>query len=359
MLACHARRDLPAYYRLNRCDPRPHQPRGAQHGADADVRHAQPAHPEPALPLELRRRQVGKGGGRARAHGRRRWRRATAPRSRGCCAITSGRRARPCSTGCATRRPPAPRPRVRRHERAADPAPHVPSRRRRRTSRAACAAPSRARCCSTARRAAATPPTRRSTRSMPVGVRGAERATTTCARRSRCAASRAFRCCRAARAGRSAGRPWARRSSSITASISNRVVRYDADARTVTVEPGIVLDALNAWLKPHGVWFPVDVSTSAQCTLGGMAGNNSCGSRSIAYGNMVHNVVGDRRAAGRRHCRVASDPSATMRDAPARVRALVAGLRAIGERERDEIDGQGADGAAPRRRLQHRRVPAR
>jgi hypothetical protein len=45
-------------------------------------------------------------------------------------------------------------------------------------------------------------------------------------------------------------------------------------------------------LKPHGLWFPVDVSTSAQATLGGMAGNNSCGSRSIAYGNMVHNVLG-------------------------------------------------------------------
>ncbi len=71
----------------------------------------------------------------------------------------------------------------------------------------------------------------------------------------------------------------------------NGVVAFDAGTRTVTVEPGIVLDALNAWLKPHGLWFPVDVSTSAQATLGGMAGNNSCGSRSIAYGNMVHNVV--------------------------------------------------------------------
>ena len=54
----------------------------------------------------------------------------------------------------------------------------------------------------------------------------------------------------------------------------------------------MVLDHLNAKLKPHGLWFPVDVSTSAQATLGGMAGNNSCGSRSIAYGNMVHNVLG-------------------------------------------------------------------
>ncbi|MDQ2736519.1 MAG: FAD-binding protein, partial [Pseudomonadota bacterium] len=71
-----------------------------------------------------------------------------------------------------------------------------------------------------------------------------------------------------------------------------RVVDVDAEAMTAVVEPGLVLDALNARLKPHGLWFPVDVSTSAQATLGGMAGNNSCGSRSIAYGNMVHNVLG-------------------------------------------------------------------
>ncbi|MEB2353274.1 MAG: FAD-binding protein [Burkholderiaceae bacterium] len=72
----------------------------------------------------------------------------------------------------------------------------------------------------------------------------------------------------------------------------NRVTAFDPQAMTVEVQPGIVLDALNAWLEPHGLWFPVDVSTGAQATLGGMAGNNSCGSRSIAYGNMVHNVLG-------------------------------------------------------------------
>ena len=69
-----------------------------------------------------------------------------------------------------------------------------------------------------------------------------------------------------------------------------RVLSIDADARRAEVEPGLVLDHLNAALKKHGLWYPVDVSTSAQATLGGMAGNNSCGSRSIAYGNMVHNV---------------------------------------------------------------------
>ena len=70
------------------------------------------------------------------------------------------------------------------------------------------------------------------------------------------------------------------------------VLAFDREAMTADVEPGIVLDALNAQLKSERLWFPVDVSTSAQATIGGMAGNNSCGSRSIAYGNMVHNVLG-------------------------------------------------------------------
>jgi FAD/FMN-containing dehydrogenase/Fe-S oxidoreductase len=70
------------------------------------------------------------------------------------------------------------------------------------------------------------------------------------------------------------------------------ILAVNPEERTAEVEPGIVLDHLNAALKKHGLWYPVDVSTSAQATLGGMAGNNSCGSRSIAYGNMVHNVLG-------------------------------------------------------------------
>ncbi|HSS14717.1 MAG TPA: FAD-linked oxidase C-terminal domain-containing protein [Rhizomicrobium sp.] len=70
------------------------------------------------------------------------------------------------------------------------------------------------------------------------------------------------------------------------------ILEVDIENRTAKVEPGLVLDHLNAALKKHGLWHPVDVSTSAQATLGGMAGNNSCGSRSIAYGNMVHNVLG-------------------------------------------------------------------
>ncbi len=70
------------------------------------------------------------------------------------------------------------------------------------------------------------------------------------------------------------------------------ILEVNPDQAYVDVQPGIVLDHLNAALKKHQLWYPVDVSTAAQATIGGMAGNNSCGSRSIAYGNMVHNVLG-------------------------------------------------------------------
>ena len=70
----------------------------------------------------------------------------------------------------------------------------------------------------------------------------------------------------------------------------DRLLSFDAEARRVVVEPGLVLDDLNRLLKPHGLWFPVDISTSSRATIGGMAGNNACGSRSLHYGNMVHNV---------------------------------------------------------------------
>ena len=72
----------------------------------------------------------------------------------------------------------------------------------------------------------------------------------------------------------------------------NAMVEFDPASQRAIVEPGMVLDLLNAKLKASNLWFPVDVSTAAQATIGGMAGNNSCGSRSIAYGNMVDNVSG-------------------------------------------------------------------
>ena len=69
-----------------------------------------------------------------------------------------------------------------------------------------------------------------------------------------------------------------------------RMLSLDAAGRRCWVEPGITLDALNAQLRAKGLWFPVDISTGSRATIGGMAGNNSCGSRSIRHGNMVHNV---------------------------------------------------------------------
>ena len=71
----------------------------------------------------------------------------------------------------------------------------------------------------------------------------------------------------------------------------NKLISSDPAARTCVVEPGIVLDELNRQLRATGLWFPVDVSTSSRATLGGMAGNNSCGTRSIRYGIMRDNLI--------------------------------------------------------------------
>jgi FAD/FMN-containing dehydrogenase/Fe-S oxidoreductase len=116
----------------------------------------------------------------------------------------------------------------------------------------------------------------------------------------------------------------------------NRIVDFDKESMTATVQPGMVLDQLNAYLQPHGLWLPVDVSTSAQATIGGMTGNNSCGSRSIAYGNMVHSVISiDAILAD--GSEVALGPVAAM-SRSGRGGALIDALAAIGARERSEIE---------------------
>ncbi len=116
----------------------------------------------------------------------------------------------------------------------------------------------------------------------------------------------------------------------------NGVLEIDVDKREALVQPGLVLDHLNASLRKHGLWYPVDVSTSAQATLGGMAGNNSCGSRSIRYGNMVHNVLGIDAwlSEGSRWC---FGPSEDLSGAPAGYRALIERIHAIAQREAAEI----------------------
>lgn len=65
----------------------------------------------------------------------------------------------------------------------------------------------------------------------------------------------------------------------------NRILELNAEERWVRVEPGVVLDELNLYLKPHGLFFGPETSTSSRCNMGGMVGNNSCGSHSLVYGS--------------------------------------------------------------------------
>lgn len=70
----------------------------------------------------------------------------------------------------------------------------------------------------------------------------------------------------------------------------NRLVGLDPEARTAVVQPGLVLDRLQRSAAPHGLRFGPDPSTHSRCTLGGMIGNNSCGSHSVAWGTTADSV---------------------------------------------------------------------
>ncbi|MFF6949222.1 FAD-binding and (Fe-S)-binding domain-containing protein [Streptomyces iakyrus] len=70
----------------------------------------------------------------------------------------------------------------------------------------------------------------------------------------------------------------------------NRLVALDPEARTAVVQPGLVLDRLQEAAAPHGLRFGPDPSTHSRCTLGGMIGNNSCGSHSVAWGTTADGV---------------------------------------------------------------------
>jgi FAD/FMN-containing dehydrogenase/Fe-S oxidoreductase len=113
------------------------------------------------------------------------------------------------------------------------------------------------------------------------------------------------------------------------------VIEVDVASRRAVVEPGIVLDELNRTLKPAGLWFPVDISTASRATIGGMVGNNSCGARSLRYGNTRENVLSiDAVLADgtRAHFGRIGDAGV---DVP---RALVHDLLAIAAREAGEIE---------------------
>ncbi len=117
-----------------------------------------------------------------------------------------------------------------------------------------------------------------------------------------------------------------------------RILAVDQAQRTATVEPGLVLSALNAALKPLGLFFPVDPSTHARATIGGMAGNNSCGAKSIRYGLMADNVLAiDAILADGTRYAFGPVPDNLGPEAPAAITGLIQSLRALGAAEAEEI----------------------
>ena len=75
----------------------------------------------------------------------------------------------------------------------------------------------------------------------------------------------------------------------------NRILEIDPEKRQIRVEPGVILDEMNQLLEPYGLFFGPETSTSNRCMIGGMVGNNACGSHSILYGSTrdhTHSVKG-------------------------------------------------------------------
>ncbi|MBP1091169.1 FAD-binding and (Fe-S)-binding domain-containing protein [Bradyrhizobium diazoefficiens] len=119
----------------------------------------------------------------------------------------------------------------------------------------------------------------------------------------------------------------------------NRILSLDVANRTCVVEPGIVLDDLNRQLRKHGLWFPVDVSTASRATIGGMAGNNSCGGRSLRYGTMRDNTLSMEAALADGTLSRFGEVSRDLSDVEASdsARALFRDMLDLGSREADEI----------------------
>ncbi|HEY4077849.1 MAG TPA: FAD-linked oxidase C-terminal domain-containing protein [Rhizomicrobium sp.] len=120
----------------------------------------------------------------------------------------------------------------------------------------------------------------------------------------------------------------------------NRILSLDVERRQVTVEPGIVLDDLNRQLKQHGLWFPVDVSTSSRATIGGMTANNSCGGRSLRYGTMRANVLAIDAVLADGSAMHFGEVAPDLSDVGAAERPLAEKLLAIGAREASEVQAR-------------------
>jgi FAD/FMN-containing dehydrogenase/ferredoxin len=76
-----------------------------------------------------------------------------------------------------------------------------------------------------------------------------------------------------------------------TSKYYNRILEVNAEERWASVEPGVVLDELNAHLRPLGLRFAPDISTASRATIGGMVANNSSGARSVLYGKTIDHVL--------------------------------------------------------------------
>jgi FAD/FMN-containing dehydrogenase len=125
----------------------------------------------------------------------------------------------------------------------------------------------------------------------------------------------------------------------------NKILELNVSQRWVRVQPGLVLDELNAALASHGLHFPPDPATSNRATIGGMAGNNSSGTRSIIYG-ITHDhvletkvVLSDgtvlefKELSGEDYDRRCRDTSGNRREAQ-----ILSGFKQIIESNRDEIE---------------------
>ncbi|MBM3537654.1 MAG: FAD-binding protein [Alphaproteobacteria bacterium] len=126
-----------------------------------------------------------------------------------------------------------------------------------------------------------------------------------------------------------------------TSKYLRKVISLDKENRKVWVEPGLTLDGLNKALKGTGLFFPCDVSTGSRATLGGMAANNSCGSRSLRYGNMVHNTrsIEAVLADGTKALFGEVPENIAAINGPSRYRELTAQMRGIAESVKDALAG--------------------